>query len=66
MMPTPLSAQSDAIQPFKVHFPDTALADLRRRIAATRWPTPRTGRGCDARRATRHHAQARAVLAERA
>jgi pimeloyl-ACP methyl ester carboxylesterase len=39
MMPTPLSAQSDAIQPFKVHFPDTALADLRRRIAATRWPT---------------------------
>ncbi|MDF2617894.1 MAG: Epoxide hydrolase domain protein, partial [Xanthobacteraceae bacterium] len=21
MMPTPLSAQSDAIQPFKVHFP---------------------------------------------
>jgi pimeloyl-ACP methyl ester carboxylesterase len=40
MMPTPLSAQSDAIQPFKVHFPDTALADLRRRIAATRWPTP--------------------------
>ena len=28
----------DAIRPFRVHFPDEALADLKRRIAATRWP----------------------------
>jgi pimeloyl-ACP methyl ester carboxylesterase len=29
---------TDAIRPFHVHFPDEALADLKRRIAATRWP----------------------------
>ena len=29
---------ADAIRPFKVHFPDEELADLKRRIAATRWP----------------------------
>jgi pimeloyl-ACP methyl ester carboxylesterase len=28
----------DAIKPFHVRFPDAALADLKRRIAATRWP----------------------------
>ena len=28
----------DAIRPFRVHFPDEALADLKRRVAATRWP----------------------------
>jgi pimeloyl-ACP methyl ester carboxylesterase len=28
----------DAIRPFRVSFPDEALADLKRRIAATRWP----------------------------
>src|SRR4029450_2019889 len=27
-----------AIRPFEVHVPDEDLADLRRRIAATRWP----------------------------
>ena len=26
------------IRPFEVHVPDEDLADLRRRIAATRWP----------------------------
>ena len=30
---------ADAIRPFRVHFPDEALADLKRRIAATRWPS---------------------------
>ncbi len=30
---------ADAIRPFRVHFPDGALADLKGRIAATRWPT---------------------------
>ena len=27
------------IRPFRVDMPDDVLADLRRRIAATRWPT---------------------------
>jgi pimeloyl-ACP methyl ester carboxylesterase len=29
---------ADAIRPFKVHYPDEQLADLKRRIAAMRWP----------------------------
>jgi len=32
----------DAIRPFKVHFSDEELADLKRRIAATRWPERET------------------------
>jgi pimeloyl-ACP methyl ester carboxylesterase len=32
----------DAIRPFRVHFSDEALADLKRRIAATRWPERET------------------------
>jgi pimeloyl-ACP methyl ester carboxylesterase len=35
-------ADKDAIRPFQVHVPDDQLADLRRRIAATRWPDPET------------------------
>jgi pimeloyl-ACP methyl ester carboxylesterase len=31
-----------AIRPFQVNFPDEALADLRRRVLATRWPEPET------------------------
>jgi pimeloyl-ACP methyl ester carboxylesterase len=43
LMPTSLMAQSaSSIRPFTVHFPDAALADLRRRIAATRWPDRET------------------------
>ena len=38
-MSTPTVASATAIRPFTVNFPDDALADLRRRIAATRWPT---------------------------
>src|SRR5882762_7975855 len=30
--------KSDSIRPFRVNFPDADLADLRRRILATRWP----------------------------
>jgi hypothetical protein len=30
------------IRPFHVEVPEEALADLRRRIAATRWPEPET------------------------
>src|SRR5438067_6880525 len=33
---------SDAIRPFRVHVPDEQLADLRRRILATRWPDRET------------------------
>jgi hypothetical protein len=32
------TTKDTAIRPFSVNFPDEALADLRRRIAATRWP----------------------------
>ena len=39
-VPTPRSeADPAAIRPFQVHVPDEELAELRRRIAATRWPT---------------------------
>jgi hypothetical protein len=41
--PTPNKATGDSsIRPFKVHVPDEALADLRRRIQATRWPDKET------------------------
>jgi pimeloyl-ACP methyl ester carboxylesterase len=34
-----MTAMTDlAIRPFEVHIPDEDLADLRRRVAATRWP----------------------------
>jgi len=33
-------AAGEQIRPFRYHAPDAALADLRRRIAATKWPTP--------------------------
>ncbi len=33
---------SDKIRPYKVHISDAALSDLRKRIAATRWPEKET------------------------
>jgi pimeloyl-ACP methyl ester carboxylesterase len=33
---------AEAIRPFRVNFPDEALADLKRRIVATRWPDRET------------------------
>src|SRR5271163_4029643 len=38
--PTPprAAAGDDAIRPFHVSFPDSDVVDLRRRVAATRWP----------------------------
>lgn len=33
---------SDAIRPYKVDVPNSALVDLRRRIVATRWPEQET------------------------
>ena len=32
----------DAIRPFRAHVPDADLADMRRRLAATRWPDKET------------------------
>src|SRR5437667_12240338 len=31
-------ADTGAIKPFKAHIPDSVLADLRRRLAETKWP----------------------------
>src|SRR5262245_62019655 len=39
---TEASAEVDAITPFHVHFPDEALADLKRRLLETRWPEQET------------------------
>jgi pimeloyl-ACP methyl ester carboxylesterase len=40
---TPRAAAADqSIRPFKVHIPQAALNDLRRRLAATRWPDKET------------------------
>lgn len=36
------AAIGDAIRPFRAEIPEAALADLRRRIAATRWPDEET------------------------
>jgi pimeloyl-ACP methyl ester carboxylesterase len=44
-LPTPLpaemgaAAEDNTIRPFRIDVPEEALADLRRRIAATRWPS---------------------------
>jgi hypothetical protein len=36
------AAEDRSIHPFKVHVPQAALDDLRRRVAATRWPDKET------------------------
>jgi pimeloyl-ACP methyl ester carboxylesterase len=36
------AAQDESIRPFQIHVPDATLTDLRRRIAATRWPDKET------------------------
>jgi hypothetical protein len=38
-VPTEDLAGATAIRPFRVDIPEEALDDLRRRIAATRWPS---------------------------
>jgi pimeloyl-ACP methyl ester carboxylesterase len=38
VIPTSLYAATADIRPFKVSFPEEALIDLKRRVAATRWP----------------------------
>jgi pimeloyl-ACP methyl ester carboxylesterase len=44
LFPSQLAAESagDAIRPFRVNVPEAHLADLRRRIAAARWPDQET------------------------
>ena len=44
LVPSQLAAApaGDAIRPFRVHVPEEQLVDLRRRIAATRWPDQET------------------------
>lgn len=37
----------DTVQPFRIDVPDETLDDLRRRLAATRWPDEITGAGWD-------------------
>ena len=39
---TAAPASSDAIRPFRINFPDSALVDLRQRIEDTRWPDKET------------------------
>ena len=55
---------ADAIRPFHVHFSDEALADMKRRIAATRWPDKETVADQIAGRAARDDAEARALLGD--
>jgi Epoxide hydrolase N terminus len=44
LLPAGLAAASEAraVRPFKIKIPDARLADLRRRILATRWPDRET------------------------
>ncbi len=43
LFPTKLrAATGSGVHPFRVHVPDEALVDLRRRLAATRWPDRET------------------------
>src|SRR5436309_2352839 len=41
-MSAPTTTAPDAVRPFTLDFPEEALEDLRRRIAATRWPEQET------------------------
>ena len=38
----PSSGQATAIRPFRVNIPEAELAELRRRIKATKWPERET------------------------
>jgi pimeloyl-ACP methyl ester carboxylesterase len=40
--PAGATTTTDAVRPFRVEFPEEQLSDLRRRIAATRWPDTET------------------------
>ena len=53
------------VRSFHFNVPDEALADLRRRIAATRWPEQETVADAVAGRAARDDAGTRALLGDR-
>src|SRR5262245_24701101 len=42
LMPSPLLSAGDPVRPFRVDVPEENLADLRRRLRATRWPDRET------------------------
>ena len=70
------AAEASSIRPFTVSFPQEEIDELRRRIAATRWPERElvsdaasrrisvdpSSAGANARRATRHDAETHPVL----
>ena len=59
------STDIHAIYPFHVNVPEAELAELRRRINATRWPERETVADAIARRAARDDAETRALLGDR-
>ena len=59
-------ARGERIRPFHISVPEAELADLRRRIEATRWPERETVDDTTPGRAARDDAGARPLLGERA
>ena len=57
---------ANEIRPFQVDIPEEELDDLRRRIAATRWPTQGARRRSVAGRAAGDDPGARPLLGDRA
>ena len=64
-VPTHTDAEDTDIRPFEIGFPDEDLADLRRRVKATRWPERETVDRRLTGRAARADAAARALLGGR-
>jgi hypothetical protein len=58
------AADDKAIRPFHFTASKEALADMRKRIAATRWFRKGDGHGCIARRAAREDAETREILGD--
>jgi hypothetical protein len=54
------AAKANAVRPFRINVPDAAFVDLRRRVAATRWPDRETvadqSQACGWRRSRRSYA----------
>jgi hypothetical protein len=72
LLPAHLAAatQGDAIRPFTINIPEEQLVDLRRRIAATRWPIRKRSwirrKACSSRRSSDgSHFHGRRSLLER-
>jgi pimeloyl-ACP methyl ester carboxylesterase len=42
LLDAPTRGEVDSIRPFRAHVPDAEIAELRRRLAATRWPDKET------------------------